>query len=60
MRFKSYAAAASLAAALTMTAVFAASSPAEARDQIKVVGSSTVFPYSQAAAEEFSKKSGKK
>jgi phosphate transport system substrate-binding protein len=60
MRFKSYAAAASLAAALTMTAVFPASSPALARDQVKVVGSSTVFPYSQAVAEEFSKKSGQK
>jgi phosphate transport system substrate-binding protein len=60
MRFKSYAAAASLAAALTMTAIFSASSPALARDQIKVVGSSTVFPYSQAVAEEFSKKSGQK
>ena len=31
-----------------------------ARDQIKVVGSSTVYPYSQAVAEEFGKKSGKK
>jgi phosphate transport system substrate-binding protein len=60
MRFKSYAAATGLAAALTMTAIFSASSPALARDQIKVVGSSTVFPYSQAAAEEFSKKSGQK
>ena len=33
---------------------------AEARDQIKIVGSSTVFPYTQAVAEEFAKKSGKK
>jgi len=32
---------------------------AAARDQVKVVGSSTVFPYSQAAAEEFANKSGK-
>jgi phosphate transport system substrate-binding protein len=31
-----------------------------ARDQIKVVGSSTVYPYTQAVAEEFGKKSGKK
>jgi phosphate transport system substrate-binding protein len=60
MRFKSYAAAAGLAAALTMTAVFSASSPALARDQIKVVGSSTVFPYTQAVAEDFSKKLGQK
>jgi phosphate transport system substrate-binding protein len=35
-------------------------SPALARDQIKIVGSSTVFPYSQAVAEEFGKKTGKK
>jgi phosphate transport system substrate-binding protein len=41
-------------------AAFAAVSPASARDQIKVVGSSTVFPYSQAVAEEFAKKSGNK
>ena len=34
--------------------------PALARDQLKVVGSSTVFPYTQAVAEDFSKKSGKK
>jgi phosphate transport system substrate-binding protein len=60
MRFKSYAAAASLAAALTMTAIFSASSPALARDQLKVVGSSTVFPYTQAVAEEFGKKTGQK
>jgi len=32
---------------------------AAARDQVKVVGSSTVFPYSQAAAEEFANKTGK-
>jgi ABC-type phosphate transport system substrate-binding protein len=30
------------------------------RDQIRVVGSSTVFPYSQAAAEEYAKKTGKR
>ena len=34
--------------------------PALARDQLKVVGSSTVFPYSQAVAEEFGKKTGNK
>ncbi len=33
---------------------------AHARDQIRIVGSSTVFPYSQAAAEEYAKKTGKK
>jgi phosphate transport system substrate-binding protein len=31
---------------------------AQARDQIRVVGSSTVFPYSQAVAEEFANKTG--
>ena len=31
---------------------------AVARDQIKVTGSSTVFPYSQAAAEEYANKTG--
>lgn len=31
---------------------------ATARDQIRVVGSSTVFPYSQAAAEQFANNSG--
>jgi len=33
-----------------------AAAPAYARDQIKIVGSSTVFPYTQAVAEEFTKK----
>lgn len=32
---------------------------AQARDQVRVVGSSTVFPYSQAVAESFASKSGK-
>ena len=32
---------------------------AQARDQIKIVGSSTVFPYSQAVAEEFANATGK-
>jgi phosphate transport system substrate-binding protein len=61
MRFKSYAAAASVAA-FTMTAIAAlcAADPAYARDQIKVVGSSTVFPYTQAVAEDFAKKTGSK
>jgi phosphate transport system substrate-binding protein len=45
-------------AAATALAGSLAVSPAFARDQIKVVGSSTVFPYSQAVAEEFAKKSG--
>jgi phosphate transport system substrate-binding protein len=32
---------------------------AEARDQIRIVGSSTVFPYTQAVSEEFANKTGK-
>lgn len=39
--------------------VVASASTAYARDQIKIVGSSTVFPYTQAVSEEYSKKSGK-
>ena len=31
---------------------------AEARDRIQIVGSSTVFPYTQAVAEEFANKTG--
>lgn len=47
--------------ALALVGVCAASSAeAQTRDQIRVVGSSTVFPFSQAAAEEFAKKSGKR
>jgi phosphate transport system substrate-binding protein len=46
--------------ALAATALALAVSPASARDQIKIVGSSTVFPYTQAVAEEFTKKTGKK
>ena len=47
--------------ALALAGVIAAgSAQAQTRDQVRVVGSSTVFPFSQAAAEEFSKKSGKR
>ena len=42
-----------LAAAVTIAAVGAA----EARDQIRIVGSSTVFPFSTAVAEQFGKTS---
>ncbi|HRO13779.1 MAG TPA: PstS family phosphate ABC transporter substrate-binding protein [Paracoccus sp. (in: a-proteobacteria)] len=35
-----------------------AATPAVARDQIRIVGSSTVFPYTQAVAEEFSNQTG--
>ena len=44
------------AAALVASTAFAGA--AVARDQVKVVGSSTVFPYSQAAAEEYANKTG--
>jgi phosphate transport system substrate-binding protein len=43
-------------AVLTASVVFGGA--AAARDQIKIVGSSTVFPYSQAAAEEYANKTG--
>jgi phosphate transport system substrate-binding protein len=36
----------------------AAAMPAVARDQIRIVGSSTVFPYTQAVAEEFANQGG--
>jgi phosphate transport system substrate-binding protein len=45
-----------LAATVTMAAVVA--SQASARDQIRIVGSSTVFPYTQAVAEEFANQTG--
>ena len=45
-----------LAAAASLLAVGAA----QARDQVRAAGSSTVFPYAQAAAEEYAKKTGKK
>lgn len=38
--------------------VFAGSAFAQSRDQIKIVGSSTVFPYSQAVAEEYANNTG--
>ncbi|GIX12164.1 MAG: hypothetical protein KatS3mg118_0123 [Paracoccaceae bacterium] len=47
-------------AALAMAGAIAtiAAGSAAARDQIQVVGSSTVFPYSQAVAEEFARRTG--
>ncbi|MCG8360101.1 MAG: PstS family phosphate ABC transporter substrate-binding protein [Kiloniellales bacterium] len=42
-------------AAVASFALVAAQSAAEARDQIRVVGSSTVFPFSTAVAENFGK-----
>ncbi|MGH6832274.1 MAG: substrate-binding domain-containing protein [Methyloceanibacter sp.] len=50
----------SVVASTLAVAALCTAGPALARDQIKVVGSSTVFPYSQAAAEEFGKKTGQK
>ncbi len=47
-------------AALATLGVVAMTAQAEARDQIRIVGSSTVFPYTQAASEEYSKSSGAK
>jgi len=44
------------ASALAIAAVSA--SAAAARDQISIVGSSTVFPYTQAVAEEFASQTG--
>lgn len=48
-----------LAAATALAGSLAVVGPASARDQLKIVGSSTVFPYTQAVAEEFTKKGGK-
>jgi phosphate transport system substrate-binding protein len=39
-------------------AIVAAAGTAQARDQISIVGSSTVFPYTQAVAEQFSSMTG--
>ncbi|MGE0500868.1 MAG: PstS family phosphate ABC transporter substrate-binding protein [Rhizobiaceae bacterium] len=47
-----------LAASAAALALAASAEVAVARDQIKVVGSSTVFPYSQAVAEEYANKTG--
>jgi len=41
------------ASALAIAAVSASAAAAQTRSEIRVVGSSTVFPYSQAAAEQF-------
>lgn len=42
----------------SVLAIAASASMAEARDQIRIVGSSTVFPYTQAVAEEFANQGG--
>ena len=47
--------------ALALAGVIAAgAAQAQTRDQVRIVGSSTVFPFTQAAAEEYAKKSGKR
>ncbi|MDE2991349.1 MAG: PstS family phosphate ABC transporter substrate-binding protein [Chloroflexota bacterium] len=43
------------AAALALTTSVALTNAVEARDQIRIVGSSTVFPFATAVAEEFGK-----
>ena len=45
-----------LAAALAVIFSLALASPASARDQIRIVGSSTVFPFSTAVAERFGRR----
>lgn len=47
-------------AALTALSAAFVAGQAAARDQIRIVGSSTVFPYTQAVAEEFRTKTGGK
>ena len=44
-----------LGAAASLAAALAGAGAAEARDQIRIVGSSTVFPFSTAVAEQFGK-----
>lgn len=44
--------------AATLAVMAASATAAAARDQIRIVGSSTVFPYTQAVAEEFSNQTG--
>jgi phosphate transport system substrate-binding protein len=50
----------SVVASTLAVAALCTAGPALARDQLKIVGSSTVFPYTQAVAEEFGKKTGMK
>ncbi len=45
---------------LTLSALTIAATPALARDQIRIVGSSTVYPFTTAVAENFGKASGMK
>ena len=47
-------------AAMGAVAFLTTVSAAQARDHLKIVGSSTVYPYAQAVAEEFAQKTGNK
>lgn len=47
-----------LSASLVILALGATAAYAQSRDQIRVVGSSTVFPYAQAVAEQFAAATG--
>jgi phosphate transport system substrate-binding protein len=46
------------AAALAIAALASSAAVAQTRDQIRIVGSSTVFPYTQAVAEQFAAATG--
>jgi phosphate transport system substrate-binding protein len=48
----------SAAAATIAVAGLSCAAPAHARDQIRIVGSSTVFPFTQAVAEQFANATG--
>ena len=49
-----------ISAATAVAGTIGFAGAAAARDHIKIVGSSTVFPYTQAVAEEFTRKHGQK
>jgi len=46
-------------AAVAAFGLVAVAGAAEARDQIRIVGSSTVFPYTQAVSDTFSSETGR-
>jgi phosphate transport system substrate-binding protein len=46
------------ASTLAIAAISATAAAAQSRDAVRVVGSSTVFPYTQAAAEQFANNTG--
>ncbi len=48
-----------LTAVAAVAGAFAAAAPAQARDELKIAGSSTVLPYAKIVAEDFQKGSGK-